>query len=187
MIHFSPTIIGPLFFLSELCLGRLKKSHSNAKSADAGSFKIIWLAVLSGMALAVVASLTVPGARSATLVELNLVGFMVFVGGVLLRWYSIFYLGRFFTVDVAIAADHQVIDSGPYRYVRHPSYAGALLAFLGLGICFGNVLSLLVIMIATTGAFIYRIKIEEAALIGALGERYVRYAARTKRLIPFVY
>jgi len=187
MIHFSPNIIGPLFFMSEVCFGCIKKSRSNAKSADAGSFRTIWLAVLSGMALAVIANLAVPRARSATLVELNFVGFLVFVGGVLLRWYSIFYLGRFFTVDVAIAADHQVIDTGPYRYIRHPSYAGALLAFLGLGICFGNVLSLLAIMVATTWVFIYRIKIEEAALSGALGARYVRYAARTKRLIPFVY
>ena len=65
-----------------------------------------------------------------------------FVVGIAIRWYAIVYLGRFFTVNVAIAADHRLIDSGPYRFVRHPSYIGALMAFLGLGLTLGNWVSL---------------------------------------------
>lgn len=98
-----------------------------------------------------------------------------------------FYLGRLFTVNVAIAADHTLIDSGPYRTIRHPSYTGALLVFPGLGISFGNWLSLIIVVVPTSLAFMQRIAIEEAALTRALGDSYPRYMARTKRLIPGVY
>ncbi|HMG05340.1 MAG TPA: isoprenylcysteine carboxylmethyltransferase family protein, partial [Chthoniobacterales bacterium] len=103
------------------------------------------------------------------------------------RWYSIVHLGRFFTVDVAIAADHQLIDTGPYRYVRHPSYTGALLAFIGFAMALRNWASVLIISLPIAFAFLYRINVEERALIQALGERYRAYIKRTKRLIPFVY
>jgi protein-S-isoprenylcysteine O-methyltransferase len=115
------------------------------------------------------------------------VALCLFVGGLALRWYAIYYLGRFFTVDVAIATDHQVIDSGPYRYLRHPSYTGALLALLGFAITLGQLPAVLVVMLPTTLAFLKRIAVEEAALVAALGERYRRYCAHTRRLVPFVY
>ncbi|PYL73808.1 MAG: hypothetical protein DMF22_00625 [Verrucomicrobia bacterium] len=80
-----------------------------------------------------------------------------------------------------------MIDSGPYRHIRHPTYTGALLAFVGLGFCFGNWLSILFLTVPIIAAFLWRIRIEERALTDALGEDYHAYAARTKRLIPFVY
>jgi protein-S-isoprenylcysteine O-methyltransferase len=115
------------------------------------------------------------------------IGLLLFVTGILLRWYSIIHLGRFFTVDVAISAEHRVIDSGPYRFVRHPSYTGALIAFIGVGLYVRNWISLLLLILPITAAFLWRIRIEEQALIAGLGEDYRRYAARTKRLIPFLY
>ncbi len=114
-------------------------------------------------------------------------GAVVMVCGLTLRWYSIIYLGRFFTVNVAIAADHRLIDTGPYRRVRHPSYTGALLAFLGLGLSMQNWASLAILMIGTTAAFLYRMRVEETALLGAFGERYRQYLQRTARLIPGLY
>jgi protein-S-isoprenylcysteine O-methyltransferase Ste14 len=62
-----------------------------------------------------------------------------------------------------------------------------LLVFLGLGISFGNWLSLIIVVVPTSLAFMQRIAIEEAALARALGDSYLRYMARTKRLIPGVY
>jgi protein-S-isoprenylcysteine O-methyltransferase len=103
-----------------------------------------------------------------------------------LRWTAILWLGKFFTVNVAIASDHRVIDTGPYRFIRHPSYTGALAAFLGLAICTGNVASLLIMMIPVTWAFMQRVRLEEAVLRQALGASYIDYSNRTKRL-PFVY
>jgi protein-S-isoprenylcysteine O-methyltransferase Ste14 len=93
----------------------------------------------------------------------------------------------FFTVNVAIAADHQLVDTGPYRFVRHPSYTGALLAFVGFAMVLRNWASVLVISLPIAFAFLYRISVEELALVQALGERYRAYIKRTKRLLPFVY
>jgi len=128
-----------------------------------------------------------PGATVPYLRGFYLFGFLLFLGGLILRWYSIGYLGRYFTIDVSISAEHKLIDSGPYRCILHPTYTGALLAFLGLGFCFGNWLSILFLTVPIIAAFLWRIWIEERALTDALGENYRAYVERTKRLIPFVY
>jgi protein-S-isoprenylcysteine O-methyltransferase Ste14 len=104
-----------------------------------------------------------------------------------MRWVSIIHLGRFFTVNVAIAADHQLVETGPYRFIRHPSYSGALLAFVGWGMVLRNWASLLIALLPIAVAFLYRINVEERALLEALGDCYRAYMARTKRLIPFLY
>ena len=114
-------------------------------------------------------------------------GLGLFVLGTALRWYSIIYLGRFFTTNVAIASDHRVIDTGPYRFVRHPSYAGGMLALLGVCLTFQNWASALIIFIPCFAVNHWRIFIEEKALADALGEPYRSYMKRTKRLVPFVY
>ena len=101
-----------------------------------------------------------------------------------MRWIAILTLGRLFTVDVAIQANHAVVQSGLYRLVRHPSYSGLLLAFLGLGISFGNWMSILVLMVPIFLAVLNRVRKEEHALIAALGSEYVEYCSRTKRFIP---
>ena len=71
--------------------------------------------------------------------------------------------------------------------MRHPSYAGVLLAFVGLGLSLRNWAALLVILLPIGAAFIRRMNVEEDALSLALGPRYTEYMRRTKRLVPFVY
>ena len=111
----------------------------------------------------------------------------LFVAGLLLRWWAIITLGRFFTVDVTIEKDHELVERGPFRVVRHPSYTGVLLAFVGLGLTLDNWAALLVILLPIGAAFIHRMNVEENALSGALGPQYTDYMRRTKRLVPFVY
>ena len=183
----SPQVLGPLFGLSEFGLLLAKRSRAGAASADEGSLRMLWVVILCSLGLATLAGILLPGANSAFLIRLRPLAAALFIGGLALRWYAIVYLGRLFTVNVAIAADHSLIDSGPYRYIRHPSYSGALLAFLGLGISFGNLVSLALVVVPPSLAFMRRIAIEEMALSRALGERYVHYMARSKRLIPGLY
>jgi len=114
-------------------------------------------------------------------------GTALLIGGVAVRWLAIRTLGRFFTVDVAVHREHRVVQSGLYRYVRHPSYTGVLVAMLGAGLAFGNWLSLAALMLPLTLSLLYRIRVEEAVLLEALGEEYREYCGRTKRLIPGVY
>ena len=115
------------------------------------------------------------------------VGLALMLAGLLLRWWAIVHLGRFFTVNVAVASDHRVVDTGPYRLIRHPSYTGILLTCLGVGLCFGNFASLLVIVVPIVALALKRMRVEEAALAGALGDDYRTYMSHTKRLIPGVY
>ncbi len=114
-------------------------------------------------------------------------GIALIIIGFVIRLTAIFTLRRYFTVDVAIANDHKVIDRGLYSIVRHPSYAGSMLSFFGLGLAFVNWLSLGILIIGPAIGIAYRIHVEEEALTGALGDDYRAYAARRKRLIPGIY
>jgi len=116
-----------------------------------------------------------------------LTGVALFLAGLLLRWWAIITLGRYFTVDVTVEPDHELVQRGPFRQVRHPSYTGVLLAFVGLALTLGNWAALLVVLIPIGTAFIHRMNVEENALSGALGPQYTEYMRRTKRLVPFIY
>jgi protein-S-isoprenylcysteine O-methyltransferase len=118
---------------------------------------------------------------------LPIAGLVVMASGIILRSIAILQLGRFHTPNVAVRGDHELMESGLYRRVRHPSYLGALIAFFGFGIALGNWLSVVVVMVITPCIYLYRIREEEAALEAAFGDNYRAYCSRTKRLIPGLY
>ena len=70
-------------------------------------------------------------------------------------------LGRFFKFTVVVQADHQVVDTGPYRLIRHPSYTGLLMIELGLGIALGTWLSIPACLLPPLIAFAVRLVTEE--------------------------
>jgi len=107
--------------------------------------------------------------------------------GIVLRWYSAGILGEYFTFDIATRGGQVLIEAGPYRYVRHPSYSGALLTLLGFGFALGNWAGLVAAVFCLGAAYSYRIPIEEAALTAALGDPYKEYVRRTWRLVPFLF
>jgi protein-S-isoprenylcysteine O-methyltransferase len=111
----------------------------------------------------------------------------MFAVGLVLRWWAIITLGRFFTVDVTIQKDHELVDRGPFRLVRHPSYTGVLLAFVGFALSLRNWAALVVILVPIFVAFVRRMNVEEEALSQALGSPYTEYMVRTKRLVPGIY
>jgi protein-S-isoprenylcysteine O-methyltransferase Ste14 len=181
-----PSKLGIIFFISEVLLRFSHRSREHGR-ADGGSLALLWIAIAGGLVGAVMVSLRLP-VHGFPLPHLanQVVGF-VFVGGLLLRWWAIISLGRFFTVDVSIAPDHELIVRGPYHVIRHPSYAGLLVAFLALGVTFQNWLSLVCLMGPILLALAYRIFIEERALGNKFGEEYFDYKKTTKRLIPGVF
>src|SRR6266498_4033979 len=183
----NPLVLGAIYALSELYLAFTRHSRTQAVSRDRRSLFLLWTVIAVSLWLGIQMIWLFPRATLPYLRGFYFLGFIFFLAGLALRWYSIGYLGRYFTVDVSISAEHKLVDSGPYRYVRHPTYTGALLGFVGLGFYFGNWLLLLFLTVPIIGAFLWRIRIEESALIEALGEDYRAYIQRTKRLIPFVY
>jgi protein-S-isoprenylcysteine O-methyltransferase Ste14 len=114
-------------------------------------------------------------------------GAILVVGGTLFRQWAIRTLGQYFTRSVRVSSDQAVVQDGPYRWVRHPSYTGGMLAAAGVGFALGNAVSLACLLAAILPGFGYRIHVEEKALVETLGEPYRAYRARTKRLIPFVW
>lgn len=184
----EPQWLGLVFGVSEAALSLLRRSGSDTQTReDRGSLRLIWRVILIGMAAAYLLWKFLPQAQIPMTRPLYMTGLAIFAFGLALRWYSIIYLGKYFTVDVAVASDHKVIDTGPYRHVRHPSYTGALLGFLGLAICVGNMASAVALMGAVLWVFLRRIRIEEQVLQAGLGSDYVDYMQRTRRLIPFIY
>ncbi len=113
-------------------------------------------------------------------------GIMLMIFGIIVRQWSILTLGRFFSLSVRITKDHAVVNKGPYRLVRHPSYSGALLSFVGLALALESWGALLVILIMFGIVFGYRISVEEKVLESQLGEAYKTYMKHTKRLIPYL-
>jgi protein-S-isoprenylcysteine O-methyltransferase Ste14 len=118
---------------------------------------------------------------------MSLVGLALLLVGIVIRWVAIRTLGHLFTGVVTIQRDHELVRGGLYRYVRHPSYTGALVAHLGLGLSFVSWVSVALSTIPFVVAATYRIHVEEQALRDVFGDEYVTYAEETWRLIPCVY
>jgi protein-S-isoprenylcysteine O-methyltransferase Ste14 len=160
----------------------IAKDRKQDRMSGPALIGFLLLAVWIGSILAGV----VPGAAIARgRLLMFIAGLVLAFGGIGVRQYAIATLGRFFTVRVMTRPGQTVVDTGPYRYVRHPSYSGSLLTVLGVLLCAANWLSLACFVLALPG-FLYRIRVEENALLTALGEPYRDYMARTKRLVPFV-
>jgi len=177
-----------MFPVSEIALTVFKRASARVASRqDSGSKGFLWVVIVASFCLAAAfqwVSVAVIHA-SAPVLELTALGIMVI--GMTVRWTAILTLGPLFTVEVAVQTDHRLVDSGIYRHIRHPSYAGLLLMFLGLGVLSANWLSLVALTVPTTAAIITRIGIEERVLREALGASYETYCARTRRLVPGVY
>jgi len=114
-------------------------------------------------------------------------GMVVLLAGLVLRGWSFKALGQYFTHTVMVSSDQPVIACGPYRVLRHPSYTGIILAAIGIGLASANWADLVGLLLLTLTALLWRIRIEEAALMTTLGDRYRAYAAQHKRLVPLVW
>ena len=180
--------LGLAFGLSELGLALVKRSRrSGARAQDAGTLRLVWGGILVSGVVAYEVARTCPFGRF----EHGPLGAGIALGllalGVWLRWWAILVLGKFFTVDVAIHPEHQLVTRGPYRVLRHPSYTGALLVIAGIGVLFDSVPAWVCLMLPITAILLRRMQVEERALAAHFGESWRVHSARTQRLVPFVW
>jgi len=162
---------------------RLRRRGAVRVKRDRGSRALITVAILFSMLIAFYFGYAGVGALPDWIFYAGI--FLMFLG-VLVRQYAIAILGRFFSLSVQIAEDHQVVDKGPYRLVRHPSYTGILITFTGLGLAVQSLGAVLVLLLFFGISFGYRMSVEERTLLSGLGSDYASYMKRTKRLIPFI-
>ena len=104
--------------------------------------------------------------------------------GLVVRVWAVLTLGASFRTTVEVDAGQPLVDNGPYRWVRHPSYTGILVIAIGYGLVLGNWLSLAVLIVIPLATMLRRIGVEEAAMIEVIGPPYLDYQRRTKRLVP---
>ena len=193
MIAFQPRflliiylVLWVLLLVVEPVLVIRRRSKAGQAPEDRG-FRALASFVFVTSNLAAIVCLRLFPAESLGGYRTSCIGLALMLAGLLLRWWSILHLGRFFTKDVVIASDHRLVDSGPYKLIRHPSYTGLLIFIAGVALCFGNLVSALVLLVPFGALMLRRMRIEEAALSRALGDAYSSYMSRTKRLIPGVY
>lgn len=158
-----------------------------ADSKDSGSMRVL----LGGMGIAFFLAYPLafirawwfpPGAREL----LYAVGVAMIFLGSLLRRYCWRTLGEYFTGDVRARADQPVIRTGPYRLVRHPSYTAGMMMNIGIGLALGSWVSFALLTIATIATYLYRVRVEERALLNTIGEPYRSYMRESKRFIPYI-
>lgn len=175
------------WILSEILLNRLWRSgNSDKKSSDKNSLLLIWVTILISVTVGVFISKLI-ALPILSNVGLEFIGLAMIILGIIFRLVAVKQLGKFFTVDVTIRKNHQLLQTGLYKVLRHPSYTGSLLSFFGFGLSLNNWLSLAVVFLPTLFAMVHRINIEEKVLTEQFGKQYLDYIFKTKRLIPFVY
>ena len=164
----------------------LRQDKTLSRDRDRGSSKLWDVAHLVGV-IGVIVGFTEVGHVQYHEQLIAISGFCLMVAGISFRWLAIHTLGRYFTGKVRIFEDHQLIRAGLYQHVRHPAYAGDLIAYLGFGLAFSNWISLVLIFGSILLVALYRMRIEEQVLKEAFGQEYLDYMDKTKRLFPWVY
>jgi protein-S-isoprenylcysteine O-methyltransferase Ste14 len=194
--YYMTHAIGALYLIGVLAwysmeFVQLLRQWQWRKTAHRIGPRSFWPAFWAGAAVAIAMLFAAPDIAPSATMGLPAVGFdagmVLLVIGVTLRLWSFRALGQYFTFSVKVSPDQPVVTAGPYRLLRHPGYAGGLLATVGVGLMWGNWASAATLVLFTLVFVVWRIRIEESALLTSLGERYRRYASARKRLVPLVW
>ncbi|HEY1689201.1 MAG TPA: isoprenylcysteine carboxylmethyltransferase family protein [Solirubrobacteraceae bacterium] len=177
-----------VFLLLEWSIRLRSRSHRQGARIEDTSIVAVFGLVIAGF---VVAFLCASKARSAAIPDgrwpIFIVGIAFMAAGTALRQWAVLTLGRFFTVDVRVQSDQTVVEGGPYRWVRHPSYSGMVVVFVGVGFALGNWGSLVALVVLPTIGLLIRIRVEERMLLAQLGDPYRRFAESRARLFPGIW
>ena len=165
-------------------LPRLRGQGARERSrADRGSRVTIFLGVFAS--IVVVELFAFQGFASLELAWVDL-GIALMFAGIAMRQWAIAVLGRFFSTSVRAVEGHRIVEVGPYRVLRHPSYTGAIVTVVGIGLAGGSWEGVLAVLGLASLVYGYRIHVEERFLIEQFGDEYLAYRERTKRVVPFL-
>jgi protein-S-isoprenylcysteine O-methyltransferase Ste14 len=169
----------------------LWKNRQQSMRPSADDRSTIWVNTILGSAGFVSSLGLMPWARTVPSLRLESWiawgGLAVAAGGIVLRRWSLDTLGRFHTGTLQVQADQEVVERGPYRLLRHPSYLGGDIALFGVGMTTGSWPTALLMVLPFVTAHVWRIRIEERMMERAFGDRWRTYSRRTWRMIPYLW
>jgi protein-S-isoprenylcysteine O-methyltransferase Ste14 len=175
-----------LYGFFEIFMSRRKQSKREiSKSGDKGSIWLLAISISTGYWLFIIAY-----TKIGRIYHWNTffgLGSILIAIGLIVRVASILTLKKQFTYTVTKIENHELIETGLYKNIRHPGYLGQLIIFLGISTCLSNWLSILLMIIPVLLGYLNRINIEERFMVEQMGQKYVDYQKRTKRLIPRIY
>jgi protein-S-isoprenylcysteine O-methyltransferase Ste14 len=102
-----------------------------------------------------------------------------------LRWAAIAALGKFWSLHVEMRDNHEFVQSGPFRFLRHPTYFSMILELAAFGLICSAWYLLLIVPFAFIPALIMRLRLEEPALVKQFGDAYRDYQRRVPMVIPY--
>jgi len=176
-----------LYGLFEIFMSRRKQDNIKiSKSGDKGSIWLLTISISMGYWLSFITAYTKTG-RIYHWNTFFTIGSVLTLIGLIIRVTSILQLKNQFTYTVTKIENHELIETGLYNIIRHPGYLGQLIIFLGISMCLSNWLSILLMIIPVFFGYLNRINVEEKFMVEQLGQKYLDYREKTKRLIPSVY
>lgn len=159
------------------------KRNAYSKILDRKSKFIMSMLIFGGVILAVAPEDFRAVWRTREFGLFQIAGTIVVAAGVLLRLTAILTLGEYFSPDIAITSDRKLVRKGIYSKIRHPSYTGEIIAFIGLAILFQHFPSSIYISLFPTIAFVYRAIVEERKLLEEFGEEFLEHKKNTRMFI----
>jgi len=161
----------------------LKRKQPKRQHSDRGSFFLI----VFGMYMFVFIEIFLSIGKIGLLPEwTKYIGYLLMAFGMIVRYSAIVQLGRFFSPVVGIVSDQEIINTGWYRLIRHPSYTGGWLTPVGVGLVAHTWIGTLICAIGLLLVYGYRIRVEERALIDHFGDKYIQYRKQTKKIFPWI-
>ncbi len=167
---------------------RIFPSPSGEKRRKSKSFRFILAAILISILSSIILTLARVGTIPINLLEgAKTFGLIMYLSGIILRYWSSCLLGDYFTRAVEVEEDQELVSKGPYRFIRHPLYLGLLLLTTAIPIFLGNFIALIITLILMTWSIRHRIKEEEDKLLHILGDKYQDWKEDKYKMIPFIY
>ena len=168
------------------------RSRDLSEGVDRFSYFIVWFSTVPPILLAYLIqkhSIFANGFGSfSTLFPLlGYLGCLFIAFGITIRLVAVATLKKQFTVKVSILEKHEIMDTGIYGIIRHPAYLGHLASLLGIGLILGNWVGLTALVVLPLSGILYRIHVEERALLCHFGHMYQKYTSRTKKLLPGIW
>ena len=176
-----------LWVLVDMYVAFFKRAKQQKQILEKKSKYVIVGGIIVGMSFGPLFSLSFRDGFLESFNFIRWIGLLILAAGIIIRVIAIYQLGGQFSDHIIANQKEDVYKKGLYAFIRHPSYFGEMMIFIGVGLVYHHLLSSLVASVVPTLSFMYRIHHEEKVLIQVYQDVYKDYMKQTKKIIPFIY